>query len=119
MHRNHIISYKDLFCFKNNESLDNNDSMMEIFLRSSCCYAMCFVNVCCCGKLQHCSFPLRVWMETLKLLEESRKLCRKKDVFVRMILSRFKSALKMYESNSLRFRLYAGIDTMLSRITRF
>lgn len=105
MHRNHIISYKELFCFKNNtESLDNNDSIMGIFYRSSC-YAVCFVNVCCYGKLQHCSFSLRVWMEALKLLEESRKLCRIKDVFIRMILSRFKSALKTDGYNSLRFQL--------------
>lgn len=79
MCRNHIISYKELFCFKNNtESLDNNDSIMEIFPRSSCCYAMRFVNVCFYGKLQCCSFPFRVWKEALKILEESRKLCRKK-----------------------------------------
>lgn len=106
MHRNHIIGYKELLCFKNNtESLDNNDSIMEIFLRISCCYAACFVNVCCNGKLQHCLFPLRVWMEALKLLEESRKLCIIKDVFVRMILSRLKSVLKADGYNSLRFQL--------------
>lgn len=55
-------------------------------------------------------------METLKLIEESRKLCRKKDVFIRMLLSRFKSALKMDGSNSLRFQLFAGIDMILSQI---
>lgn len=37
----------------------------------------------------------------MKLLEESRKLCRIKDVFIRMILSRFKSALKTDGYNSL------------------
>lgn len=56
------------------------------------------------------AFLLRVWMEALKLLRKSRKLCRKKkkkekDVFIRILHSRCTGALKIDGSNPIGFQL--------------
>ena len=44
-------------------------------------------------------------MEALKLLRKSRKLCRKKDVFIRVLLSRSTGVLKIYGFNPVGFPL--------------